>query len=151
FLVDMKWLHHHESNKLTARTREFSIKDYQRRYLPVNNQLISQQFQNLRDIASACRSHGCDLYLVNMPLTKTNTDILPDGFYDQFRSRLHDFCENTGASYVDLADMPFAPADFKDLVHLNGVGGSKAYDYVAVHIAEKEHAQELAAKSKGVM
>lgn len=81
-----------------------------------------------------------------MPLTKENRLLLSSDFWQAFRGRLVEECQQGGAQYLDLSASPdFSIGDFCDTVHLNADGGARLAEHISKAI---EQSPELRAALK---
>jgi hypothetical protein len=78
-------------------------------------------FAQLLDLA---KNNHDKLLVINMPLSKSNRELLPPGFYEDYRLITGNICADKQVRFIDLADCQneFADTDYLDGVHLNGVG-----------------------------
>jgi hypothetical protein len=102
-------LEHHDLGK----TNE----DYRNRYQPLKPKLIDVQFQYLRELLNLAAKRDVPIAVVNMPLSKTNQDLMPAGFYNAYLQRLNALC---GAHQVPLLDLNNAQYT-KDDLYVDGV------------------------------
>ncbi|CAN5517584.1 hypothetical protein BH11CYA1_BH11CYA1_02950 [soil metagenome] len=104
--------------------------DYKHRYRDQYPVSYDVQFNFMRAFLSELRQENIKVLVVGMPLTKNNRVLLSSGFWQGFRARIAEECQQNGAFYLDLsASSDFPITDFCDTVHLNADGGA--------HLAEK--------------
>lgn len=103
-----------------------SEKEYARRYKDIGDKDLNVQMGFLKKLLQVSKERGIKVVLVNMPLTDTNRNLLPPGFYQRFRNELGQACDQPGMKFVDLGDNPeFTHWDFWDTAHLGPNGGKK--------------------------
>jgi len=95
-----------------------TIQQYIRRYRPENAQAVREQFDSLTGIMQVCKDNDIQLILVSMPLSKTNIELLPDGFYSRYNSRLQQLCAHAKVPLFDLSNSYQADEVYTDTVHL---------------------------------
>lgn len=133
-----------------------TIQQYIRRYRPENPAAVNEQFSFLRQLISRCKHDGVELLLVNMPLSKTNIDLLPDGFYQRYISRLTQECQHNEIKLVDLAGGAYLSEEiYTDTVHMKPAVSQKFMDLLASKISDsgallsfKRHERLLAGKAE---
>jgi hypothetical protein len=106
--------------------------DYRRRCGSPNEYMFKIQsifFEKLVDLCK--RKHIC-LVVLNMPLTKENLAIMPNGSYQKYLATVKRISERAGDTFVDLNQDPhFNHSDFYDTAHMNSAGGKKLLDILA--------------------
>lgn len=95
-----------------------TIQQYIRRYRPENKPAVEQQFEHLDKLIKLCHENQIELLLVNMPLSKTNIGLLPDGFHKNYLSRLQDICQQSNVQLLDLSSLYNGEESYTDTVHL---------------------------------
>lgn len=123
-----------------------NLAEYRSRYRRLNMHTFTEQLAFLRDLCELCRSSGIDLVVVNTPLTDDNRSLMPPQNYALYFSQASRAVLARGASFVTL-DLPqiFKHDDFVDSIHLNGRGGEKFLDQIALALSK---GSQLAASSK---
>lgn len=105
-----------------------SLREYRSRYKGIGERDLSVQMSCFERTLKLCQERGIKVVLVNMPLTKANLALMPDGFYDRFVGSVRKAAARYGdnVSFVDLSqDKQFQDGDFWDTVHMNHSGGAK--------------------------
>ncbi|MCA9805328.1 MAG: hypothetical protein KC777_25335 [Cyanobacteria bacterium HKST-UBA02] len=111
---------------------ENSKQEYQKRYKNIDLDKLSLQMSFMDGLLKVCQERGIKVVLVNMPLTATNRDIMPAGFYDSYRSELSKIAGQRGAELADFgSDTSFEDGDYWDTCHLSYQGGFKLMDKLA--------------------
>jgi hypothetical protein len=103
---------------------EYSLQDYKARYFLINSYQMQAQFHFLQLIAAMCDARGIKLVVVNMPLTQANLNLLPIGFYNEFKTTVSSLVIGK-AVFIDMDNKAKWPINYySDSVHLNDKGGS---------------------------
>lgn len=114
-----------------------SVKEYQGRYKEITEKDHSLQMSFLARTLKNLRERGVKVVLVNMPLTKRNLEILPQGFYASYQKEIARVADMPGVKLVDLGDSKdFDDNDYWDTTHLNHVGGHKLLNHVVPAVKE---------------
>ncbi len=114
-----------------------SVKEYKGRYKEIAEKDHSLQMSFLTRTLKNLRERGVKVVLVNMPLTKRNLDILPQGFYASYQKEIKDVADMPGVKLVDLGNSKdFDDNDYWDTTHLNHVGGHKLLNHVVPAVKE---------------
>lgn len=114
-----------------------SVKEYQGRYKEITEKDHSLQMSFLARTLNNLRERGVKVVLVNMPLTKRNLEILPQGFYASYQKEIAKVADMPGVKLVDLGDSKdFEDNDYWDTTHLNHVGGHKLLNHVVPAVKE---------------
>lgn len=120
-------------------------KEYRMRYQPFKQKIFNTQSKYMDKFLTLAKQKGFRVIMVNMPLTKENTNLLPAGVYDKFVERVRELAQNNGATFIDCnRDGLFTKADFCDPVHLHGPGGQKLLRVIADSIAQTTSVAEKA-------
>lgn len=124
-------------------------KEYAMRYQPFRPKTFKSQSEYMDSLLRQAQKMGFSVVLVNMPLLKENTDLLPSGIYDKYLSRVQELAEKNGAVFVDC-NKPgvFAREDFCDPVHLHGLGAQKFLRIVAENVRKMCENNALAGKAQ---
>lgn len=73
-----------------------------------------------------CKERNIKLYIVAMPLSKTNMALMPPGLYQHYMDTLKTETGKADVPLIDLAaDGNYGDDDFYDTVHLNQTGGER--------------------------
>jgi hypothetical protein len=103
-----------------------SLNEYKRRYRNIAEKDLSIQMGFLSKLLSVCHNRHIKVILVNLPLTKENVQLLPEGFYKNFSKQIANIASENQAKYLDLGEnSKFNRSDFWDTTHLNHAGGKK--------------------------
>lgn len=120
--------------------------DYKHRYRDQYPVSYDMQFNFMRAFLGQLRQEKIKVLVVGMPLTKENRLLLSSDFWQAFRGRLVEECQQSGAQYLDLSASPdFSITDFCDTVHLNADGGARLAEHISKAI---EQSPELRAALK---
>lgn len=105
---------------------ERSQKEYARHYQSLVPERISASFGFLKMLIALCKEHHIQILLINMPLSVDNQELLPNGFYSNFREQLGEMADSESIPFVDCSEIAeFQNTDFSDGAHLNGFGAEK--------------------------
>ncbi|HNB14585.1 MAG TPA: hypothetical protein PLC15_04365 [Candidatus Obscuribacter sp.] len=103
-----------------------STEEYARRYKTANEPLFQKQTKCLRALMQLCKERNIKLYIVAMPLSKTNMALMPPGLYQHYMDTLKTETGKADVPLIDLAaDGNYGDDDFYDTVHLNQTGGER--------------------------
>jgi hypothetical protein len=84
------------------------------------------------------KQDGIKVLIVNMPLTKTNMALMPEGYYQEYLQVLQTTNDRYHCQLLDLNnDKSFETADFRDTAHMNASGGRKLIDRIVDRISEQ--------------
>jgi len=123
-------------------------KEYVMRYQPFKQKVLNNQSQYMDKFLQEAHQKGFNAIVVNMPLLKQNTDLLPAGVYDKYLNRVKELAQKNGAAFVDCnAPGLFGRADFCDPVHLHGLGAQKSLRIVAAKMKTLTGTSSLAGKN----
>jgi len=110
--------------------------DYKKRYCKPSGPMYLHQITCFNKMLADAKTRGIKVLVVGMPLDCTNSALLPNSFWNDYRKRLQTACISTGASFIDLShDSEFGRGDFVDGVHLSARGGWKVAQRIAKTIA----------------
>ncbi|MBC7996350.1 MAG: hypothetical protein IAF58_00295 [Leptolyngbya sp.] len=105
--------------------------EYKGRYKEIAEKDHSLQTSFLSRTLKTMRERGIKIVLVNMPLTQRNLNLLPPGFYQQYRNEIAEAAKMPGVKLVDIGDSPdFTDNDYWDTTHLNHSGGHKLLKHI---------------------
>jgi lysophospholipase L1-like esterase len=103
-----------------------SLKEYSKRYKEPNDPLFAKQKKCLQALLQLCRQRNIKLYVVAMPISTANRQLLPPGLYDKYMATLQEETAKAGVPLVDMAALGgYQDDDFYDTVHLNHKGGQR--------------------------
>jgi hypothetical protein len=109
------------------------VDEYKRRYK--DSTKIDNQRNWLNMALDLCKQQGISVLVLNMPVTKTNLTVYPQGVYPSCVNSIAQVCAAHGARFVDLnAGDGFPLSDFTDMWHMNAVGGRRLLDAVVSEI-----------------
>ncbi len=121
--------------------------EYASRYKNPHPKQFDTQLFFFEELLKTMKAQNVEVLVVNMPTMKSNRDLLPMPFWNNYKAQLRDVCARQGAQYLFLSDSSdFVQKDFVDTVHLNFRGGAKVLKKIAEVIASRP---ELAAKMEG--
>jgi hypothetical protein len=125
--------------------RLVDIETYRKLYNPPNFKMLAQQNSYLSRLLETARQNGISVLVVNMPLTRENTDTLASEALNAYTRALAHVTQEYGAGFLDIGSHSpeYTLADFEDCCHLNGRGGEKFYASLVSYITGNE--QMLAA------
>ncbi len=115
-------------------TYDANYADYRRRYGQDKNNLwlFNIQKQFFTKLVAFCKEEKIKLVILNMPLTKDNMNLMPEGSYQRYMNLLKAEAKGYDFPLVDLNGNPvFAQSDFYDTAHMNSTGGKKLLDILA--------------------
>jgi len=116
-----------------------SIEEYRARYAHFNTDQFSKQEHFLDALIKTARERGIAVLLVNMPLTRDNLNLMPAGFYRQYRGTLDQLAARHHCDVLDLqSDKALTDSAFYDTVHLNRSGGDQLLRALSAWIASHE-------------
>lgn len=105
---------------LEHETREKTSEEYSKRYNPVCEPIVDEQFGYLDKLARLCNDRQVQLIVVNMPLSPGNQKLMKPGFYDSFITRAAGICTKRDAQFVDWSKGKWVDESFfVDGVHLS--------------------------------
>lgn len=108
--------------------------EYKARYVPFNKKIWTQQIKYFEKALAYFRDNGIRVYIVNMPITQQNENIMPEGMYSTFHSATSELSRKYGAEYIDMNDKTLFPVEnFRDTVHMNGLGATRFWELFARH------------------
>lgn len=117
-----------------------SEKEYTRRYKDIAERDLSMQMGFLQRLLQVARERNIKVVLINMPLSDTNRNLLPPGFYSRFRQEIAAAANQPGVKLVDIGDSAeFNHFDFWDTAHLGPTGGQKVLAHVIPAMRELQN------------
>ncbi len=126
-------------------------KEYSMRYRPFKPKVFNNQTQYMDKFLHQAHQMGFNVVVVNMPLLKQNTDLLPEGIYDKYLNCISELANKNGAAFIDCNQAGlFSRADFCDPVHLHGLGAQKFLRIVAAQMSKMTNASALAGKTSNL-
>lgn len=106
--------------------------EYINRFKNPNPPLYNQEMRFFQDFLKQMHDRNIPVLVVGMPSLAPNRKLLPDSFWQKFRSDIRQKCQEGGAVYHDISDSPeFELYDYLDTVHLNARGGEKLFNSVS--------------------
>lgn len=127
-----------------------SLEEYRMRYHRFSQTQFKKHEGFLRDLLSECREKQIEIVLVNMPLTKANLNLMPDGVYDRYKKELTDITNEYSVPFIDLSLQKYADMYFYDTVHLNRLGGQEFLQTLSQWITAHSTTAERIAAAKNV-
>ena len=122
--VEGEWICRPFSQKI--QTHLDNTIEYKQRYNPFHEDLYQNQLAYGVKLLKMARDQNTKVVMINMPLRKSNLSLMPAGIYDRYLRDIEKAAEENGALFINMNnDKIFAPADFWDPVHLNGLGSIK--------------------------
>lgn len=120
-----------------AQSRIDNMEDYRARYRNPDISICNSQLRCLRRIAGLCKKEHIELVLVNMPITRENVSLLPKQVFQRYLDDIKAIASSMGVPFLNLCQFEqYQYLDFRDSVHLNGLGGKKFIDSLVLAIAE---------------
>lgn len=96
-----------------------TIQQYINRYRPLNARNVELQFAYLEKLLSFSETSDINFVIVNMPLSRTNLELLPEGFYDPYKERVAGLCAKHHVEYIDMQLPSYEnESSYVDTVHL---------------------------------
>jgi len=106
--------------------------DYRRRCGSANEGMFKIQAGFLTKLVDLCKQEKIELIILNMPLTKGNVAIMPNGSYEHYLNTIQQISKGNSCVFMDLnGDPRFVDHDFYDSAHMNSAGGKKMLDVLA--------------------
>jgi hypothetical protein len=110
--------------------------EYKKRYRSFNKKLFEDQRSYLADMMKICEQRHIKLILVNMPVTASNVQLMPPGFYEHYLRTVQEMAAAHQDKLIDLNNPTLFTDDcFMDSVHLNGKGGMRFFKNLGVRLA----------------
>jgi hypothetical protein len=123
-----------------------NIAEYQSRYRQFKLGTFTQQLAYLNKLAQLCRSEGVGFLVVNSPLTSENRAMIERSAYDLYMAEVPKTVRANGGIFVNFdSTSAFQHDDFFDSIHLNGKGGQKFLDQIAIALSKSS---ELASATR---
>lgn len=113
-----------------------NLDEYVARYGHFKQATFTQQLDFFRKLCEFCRADGITLIVANTPVTSENRALIPKQVYDLYFTKVSETVKNSGGIFVDFdkAEL-FNHDDFFDTIHVNGRGGQKFMDQIALTLA----------------
>lgn len=110
-----------------------NLDHYRAYYKKINRGMLPLQLEFFKKLCAFCSAHGIRLIVCNSPVTAENRALIPADIHAQYLAQIGDIIRSYGGTFMDL-DRPelFDKSDFYDSVHLNGKGGQKYFNQVAL-------------------
>jgi hypothetical protein len=129
-----------------------NTKDYQARYRSPRKWAYDAQVHFLRKLAAYCTHQHIDLFIVNMPITYYNTNMLRQGIYTSYVNAMTNLAASAHADFFDLCKFDLYPLPlYNDYVHLNGNGGKVFVDDLVTRLAETPSAEQALTRAGKTM
>lgn len=101
----------------------------------VERPTYSAQKASLARTIKLLDSYSVPVIVVSMPLSEYNRKDLPDGFEQEYKLMLEEVVGSSEGKLIYLLDSPmFSFSDFREGVHLNGLGAKRFWDIVVDQI-----------------
>ncbi|HEY9679234.1 MAG TPA: D-alanyl-lipoteichoic acid biosynthesis protein DltD [Drouetiella sp.] len=108
-----------------------SVREYTTRYRNISFEKMQKQFVFMNRLLTTCKERDIHVVLVNAPLTERNLEMLPEGLYEQYNTKLASEAKQFDCKFIDLSHAKnFGDQDFSDTVHLNELGAKKVLEAV---------------------
>jgi hypothetical protein len=115
-----------------------NLQHYQAYYKKVKRGMLAQQVSFYQRLCEFCSNHGIKLYVCNSPVTNENRHLIPADIRAYYLSYIGGIARRYGGTFIDLDNQEvFKKSDFYDSVHLNGIGGQKYFDQVALILSNR--------------
>ena len=103
-----------------------SISEYKQRYKYFNAQQFEKQQECFKSLLGLCKERNIKLYVLAMPLTTDNLNLMPPELYTKYISFVQSATTAQGFTFVNLQSKGgYTDQDFYDTVHLNNQGGER--------------------------
>lgn len=114
-----------------------NLPEYKARYRQLKASTFTQQFYFFNRLCDLCRTNGVNLIVANSPVTAENRGLIPAQVYSRYLTQMEMTVHNYGGTFENL-DMPafFTHDDFFDSIHLNGRGGEKLLNHIAIALTK---------------
>ncbi|MBX9939146.1 MAG: DUF1574 domain-containing protein [Candidatus Obscuribacterales bacterium] len=113
--------------------------EYRNRYRKYRETQFAEQLGYLEKLLKLAKENNVEVILVNMPLTESNMNLMPSGFYQNYYSRVENLAKVNGANLLDLNDHKLFPIEyFGDGVHMNTRGGKRFFEVLVDKLFETE-------------
>lgn len=90
-----------------------------RSYNPIDKRMFDEQFAYFDRMLDLTEKSGVELLVVNMPLSQSNKELMPAGFYSSYLNRLKDACAHRNIQIADYNSCDWdANSNFIDTVHI---------------------------------
>lgn len=100
--------------------------EYKERYKCFSQPQFEKQQMYLNALLELARERGIKVILLNMPISKENVSLLPEGLYDSYFQAIRAAASAHNAVLVDLyQDGKYSNDYFYDTVHLNAIGAER--------------------------
>ncbi|CAN5475160.1 hypothetical protein BH10CYA1_BH10CYA1_50100 [soil metagenome] len=110
-----------------------SIAEYQGRYAGISIKACKPQLSQLQDLIGHVQAKKAKPVLLVMPLTQVNIELLPGGFYDDWKNSIKQIAARHHCKILDLSEYQFENSDFRDSVHLSSGGAAKFLNVIESH------------------
>jgi len=108
--------------------------EYHTRYNPFKPSIYQFQLRYFDKMLAFCRDNHIQLMLVNMPLMQANMALMPAGMYERYSQDTSRIAQKYGITVLDLNKPGLFPdQDYRDSVHMNGLGGQKFWQILLQH------------------
>lgn len=119
-----------------------NLSDYRARYRNPDEKSYQAQLHYLQKIVDLCHDEKIELALMNMPIRQCNVQLLKQGLHARYLSDIALLAAENGVAYYDLCQFDrYAKTDYRDSVHLNGLGGKKFLSDLLTRMNEDERMQ----------
>lgn len=119
------------------RTLTDNSNEYEHRYQNPYPPVYANERVYFKELLSFLNSAGIKVIVVGMPTLWTTREILPTGFWTDFRQFVGQTCREQNIPFIDYMDAnDFDANDFLDTVHLNAYGGTKLFSMISQQLAE---------------
>jgi hypothetical protein len=110
-----------------------NLQHYQNYYKKIKHGMLPLQVAFYERLCGFCSAHNIKLFVCNSPVTNENRNLIPPDIRANYLLQIGAIARSYGGTFVDL-DRPdlFEHSDFYDSVHLNGKGGQKYFNQVAL-------------------
>jgi hypothetical protein len=111
---------------------------FEAHFTKIDQRVFKEQFDCLKRLGDFCRSQGISLVLANSPMAPEVRPFINLESYKLYLAQVSSVASEYGATFIDL-NRPelFNHDDFADAIHLNGRGGEKYFDQIAVALSRQ--------------
>ena len=113
------------------------LETYRKLYNPPNFSMLAQQSKYLSRLLATARKNNIAVLVINMPLTRENTDTLDPAALVAYTNTLATISAHYGAGFLNIGSHSdqYSLKDFEDCCHLNVHGGEKFYAAMVSNLA----------------
>jgi hypothetical protein len=128
-----------------------TLSEYHSRYNPASMPLMDSGMRSFEKMLAIATAAGTRVYIVNMPLSKTNQNEMPSGFYDSYRRKLASACDKFAVTKIDLCSPQWISEDnrYVDSIHISPQYSELFFAELAEKLKRQRIAEVTGNKSNG--